>query len=461
MIVTLVLSDVLRDEIEAIAQSPLETAGVLIGSVVPSPNGDLRLLSRKIRWVNESAYLERGAERLSIASAGYVPALAEAEALGSVAVWVHTHPSGGIPLPSKHDRLVDIQIADLFRIRTGSPYFGALIFSWHSSGLTFSGYLSSKELDAITVDRLWAVGDTFRLTRSFDSNLPKLAPIFDRNIRAFGNAVQATLNDIRVGIVGCGGTGSAIAEQLVRLGVRDFILIDPDILSVSNVTRVYGSTPSDVGRAKVDVLAEHLNRIAPDTRLNQIRSMVTLEPVARQLTSCDFIFGCTDDNAGRLVLSRIPTYLLTPVIDCGVLLTSDQTGTLIGIDGRVTILTAGHPCLVCRGRVDLARASAELLTPEERIRRQDEGYAPALGGTEPAVIAFTTLVSATAVTELLERLIGYGPQPRPSEILLRIHDREISTNVVSRKKGITVTLRLTKSDADRATPTWSRRGPHE
>src|SRR5260221_10684091 len=67
---------------------------------------------------------------------------------------------------SKHDRLVDIQIADLYRTRTGSPYFGALIFSWHSSGLTFSGYLSSKESDAITVDRLWAVGDTFRLTRS-------------------------------------------------------------------------------------------------------------------------------------------------------------------------------------------------------------------------------------------------------------------------------------------------------
>ena len=157
-----------------------------------------------------------------------------------------------------------------------------------------------------------------------------------------------------------------------------------------------------------------------------MQAMITLEPASRQLTSCDVIFGCTDDNAGRLVLLRIPTYLLTPVIDCGVVLTSDHTGALIGIDGRVTILTPGSPCLVCRDRIDIPRASAELLTPEERIRRQGEGYAPALGGTEPAVIAFTTLVSATAVTELLERLIGYGPQPRPSEVLLRIHDRQIS-----------------------------------
>src|SRR6185312_5142960 len=96
---------------------------------------------------------------------------------------------------------------------------------------------------------------------------------------------------------------------------------------------------------------------------------------------------------------------------------------------RVTVLSSGQACLVCRNRIDLRRAAAELLTPDERKRRADEGYAPALEHTEPAVVAYTTLVAATAVAELLERLIGYGPTPRPSEILLRCHDREISTNI--------------------------------
>ena len=73
----------------------------------------------------------------------------------------------------------------------------------------------------------------------------------------------------------------------------------------------------------------------------------------------------------------------------------------------------------------------ELRTPEERLRLADEGYAPALGQQEPAVIAFTTLVAAAAVSELLERLVGYGPEPRPSELLLRWHDREASTNIVT------------------------------
>src|SRR5207237_6714921 len=61
--------------------------------------------------------------------------------------------------------------------------------------------------------------------------------------------------------------------------------------------------------------------------------------------------------------------------------------------------------------------------------RMDEGYAPALGRTEPAVVTFTTAVAAAAVGELLERLIGYGPEPRPNEVLMRCHDREISTNI--------------------------------
>ena len=92
------------------------------------------------------------------------------------------------------------------------------------------------------------------------------------------------------------------------------------------------------------------------------------------------------------------------------------------------MLAPGAACLVCRDRVDLRRAAAEMLEPGERQLRTDEGYAPALGAVEPAVVTFTTQVAAAAVSELLERLIHYGPEPPPSEILLRSHEREVSTN---------------------------------
>jgi len=430
MTVTGVLPNRLADEVREAARLPVETAGVLIASVAAAHDGDLRLLGRELRWVDPAAYLTREADRLAIASEGYVAPLSEAETLGAIAIWFHTHPGeDGIPRPSKHDHEVDRQIADLFRLRTGSPYYGALIASPRPAGIAFTGSLSEEGREAVAIDRIWEVGDSWRLARADDSALPSLPPMFDRNVRAFGGAIQATLSDLRVGIAGCGGTGSAVAEQLVRLGVRHLVLLDPDHLSASNVTRVYGSTPEDVGQLKVDVLRRHLSAIAPGLRVQTSATPVTQEAAARALITCDVVFGCTDDNAGRLVLSRLPTYLLMPVIDCGVLLSSGEDGMLTGIDGRVTVVTPGTACLVCRNRIDLARAAAELLTPEERIRRADEGYAPALGRVEPAVVAYTTAVAAAAVNELIERLTGFGPTPRPSEVLLRLHERHISTNL--------------------------------
>jgi molybdopterin/thiamine biosynthesis adenylyltransferase/proteasome lid subunit RPN8/RPN11 len=430
MTVTVVLPQYIADDIDAVARLPVETAGVLIASLVSTEEGNIRLLATSMHWVPESSYLRRGGDHLSIASEGYVPFLAVAEQLGGVAIWVHTHPGmESAPRPSEHDWKVDEQIGDLFRLRSGSLYYGTLIFSPRTVGLAFSGYIQPEGGSLLQIERLWQVGERFRLTRSFILPDREIDAIFDRNVRALGGAVQQTLGDLQVGIVGCGGIGSAVAEQLTRLGVRNLVLFDPDELSASNLTRVYGSTAANIGESKVDTLAAHLKHIAPETRCNLVKSMITMVHAARRLCDCDIVFGCTDDNAGRLVLSRFSTYLLTPVIDSGVLVTSDPNGTLRGIDGRVTTLVPGHACLVCRGRIDLARAAAELMTPQERQRRENEGYAPALGRTEPAVVTFTTFVAATAVSELLERLIGYGPDPRPSEVLLRFHDREISTNI--------------------------------
>jgi molybdopterin/thiamine biosynthesis adenylyltransferase len=430
MNITLVLPENVGTAIEEAAQSPLESAGVLLATYLKAPNGEIRLLGRRIVMVEEASYIHRAHDGMSIASSGYVGALGEAETLKAIPMWFHTHPgTEGIPLPSDHDARVDAAIADVFRIRADSSFYGTLIVSPRpDGGLAFSATLRPDNGSPVPIDRIWRVHDGWRLYRAIDSPAKPLASVFDRNVRAFGMAIQQTLADLRITIVGCGGTGSAVAEQLVRLGVRRLQLIDGDVLSESNVTRVYGSTPKDIGRPKVEVLRDHLSAMAPDLLCETHVSMVTFEATARHLIGWDLIFGCTDDNAGRLVLSRVATFLATPVIDVGVLLSSDVNGVLIGIDGRVTVLTPGSACLVCRDRIDLGRAGTELRTPEERQRLEDEGYAPALAGVEPAVVVFTTSVAAAAVNEMLERLIGYGPKPRPSEILLRLHEREISTN---------------------------------
>jgi hypothetical protein len=435
MITTLVLPDPLADDIAIATHNPLESAGVLLARRVEDGQ-NVRLLGRSMHWVPQSAYREQSRYHMLIGSEGYVRALGAAEADNAVPIWLHTHPGdNGMPLPSKHDRQVDHEIGDLFQLRSGSGFYATLIASPRGDGFVFSGEITPERGRTVPIDRVWSVGDRWRLLQNFAREATAPAAIFDRNVRAFGPDIQHVLGDLRIAIVGAGGTGSAVAEQLVRLGVRQLLLIDNDTLSASNVTRVFGSTPQDVGQPKIEVLCAHLLRIAPDLVCSTVQGMGTKKSVAKALRSADVVFGCTDDNAGRLVLSRLATFLLTPVIDVGVLLSSDHAGVLTGIDGRITTLTPGAACLVCRNRVDMGRAAAEMRTPEERQRLADEGYAPALGQVEPAVVAFTAAVAAAAVNEFLDRLIGYGPPDRPNETLLRLHEREISTNRAKPRAG--------------------------
>lgn len=435
--VTLVLADAISEAIRDSLLEERETAGVLLVGVAKDADGNLRLLGREIHWVPDESYLERDVDGLSIASEGYVPALARAAEIDATALWFHTHPgSGSSPRPSRRDKRVDEEITELFKLRTESDNYGTLICAVREGQLVFTGHVDVDGTGRRPIERLWEVGRRFRLTAADDA--PKAAEVpglFDRNVRAFGGDVQRVLGVLDVAVVGCGGTGSAVAEQLVRLGVRHLTLIDPDVLTESNLTRVYGSTPSDLGENKAVSLARYLLRVAPDLKVESHPATINTERVARKLIRADVVFGCTDDNAGRLVLSRLATYLLTPVIDSGVLLTSDDADLLTGIDGRVTTLVPGAACLVCRDRIDLRRAQAEVLSPEERHQLQAEGYAAALPGLEPAVVTYTTMVAAVAVGELLERLVGFGPEPAPSEVLLRFHDREVSTNVALPRPG--------------------------
>jgi molybdopterin/thiamine biosynthesis adenylyltransferase len=434
---TLVVPPDITARFEAVLGNDLETGAVLLASTGRAPDGSIRLLAREFHEVPTAEYADRRPDEMTITSSGYVAALGRAEEIGAVPIWLHTHPGvEATSRPSVRDREVDRALADVFKVRSSREMYGALILAHNESELDFSGHLDVAGT-RLPISRLWEVGPRLRLTTAHDSSRRKhpASSLFDRNVRALGGPVQRVLGDLHVGIVGCGGTGSAVGEQLARLGIRQFTLLDPDTLSESNLTRVYGSAPDDVGTNKATLLGDHIELIAPDARVTAIEQTVTTESAARHLVACDVVFGCTDDNAGRLVLSRFATYFLTPVIDCGVLLSSDSSDQLIGVDGRVTILVPGGACLVCRDRVDLQRAQAEALTPAERKRLQDEGYAPALPGVEPAVVTFTTGVAAAATAELLERLIGYGPDPVPSEVLIRFHEREFSTNTAAPRPG--------------------------
>jgi proteasome lid subunit RPN8/RPN11 len=196
---TLVLTTALADELLQAAQRDVEVAGVLLVRILDTAGGDRRLLGRAVRWVPEYEYIQQTPIGLQIPSTGYVPSLSEAEKNGEVAIWFHTHPGrDAIPQPSSHDQKVDQQISELFRIRSGSPYYGTLILSPRRENCAFTGTIHHEDRTVETIDQLWIVGERWRLLSSFNSETAEVPIIFDRNVRAFGPAMQQALSALRI-----------------------------------------------------------------------------------------------------------------------------------------------------------------------------------------------------------------------------------------------------------------------
>lgn len=268
------------------------------------------------------------------------------------------------------------------------------------------------------VDVLRIVGD--RVQVLLGDERQNLANLFHRQVLALGADGQLVLGCMHIGVVGAGGTGSAVSEQLVRLGVGRITVIDPDIITETNVTRVWGSTLDDVDGPKVNIVARSAATIGVGTIVTPIQDTIAHEAAARALRHCDVVFGCTDDNVGRLVLSRLAYIHLIPVLDMGVRI--DTNGVRVtAIDARITYMTPGSACLDCRGWIDHERLAAEALPEDERIALEAEGYVVGLGDPDPAVVPYTTAVAAHAVGDLLSRLFGFGPVPNDQIIQFHAH----------------------------------------
>jgi hypothetical protein len=274
------------------------------------------------------------------------------------------------------------------------------------------------------------IGDRFRFF-SQNAGAGVDLNIYDRQVRAFGPDLQLLLKSLCIGVVGGGGTGSSVVEQLIRLGVGQILVADPQCLVESNVTRVYGSRLTDAGTSKVELAHRLGSEIGLGTAITPLNRPITFQSTLKEFRNCDLIFGCTDDQWGRSLLNRLSAYYLMPVFDMGVKIDSVD-GIIRSVQGRVTLLMPGAACLFCRGRIHADRIRAEVLdatNPDEADRLRREGYAPELEGADPAVITFTTTVAAAAINQMLHRLTGFmGEVANFTETIYRFDANHIGKN---------------------------------
>lgn len=90
---------------------------------------------------------------------------------------------------------------------------------------------------------------------------------FDRVARLMGEDAIARMHRARVVVFGVGGVGSFAAEALARTGVGELVLVDFDLVCVTNTNRQMHALRGNIGKPKAEVMAERLRLVHPTAKV--------------------------------------------------------------------------------------------------------------------------------------------------------------------------------------------------
>jgi hypothetical protein len=384
---------------EAAARDAAETCAV--GSVHPAANpaGRSRYTVHDMRIAPASAYIDRSAAHAALTPEFMVEVANHARATGAGVILLHTHP-GEQPLEgfSGIDDDGEEPLAAYFKARLpGRAHFAGVVT--HSD-------VFLRELGGGPAAAPTGVG---KRVRRYGVGTPgDNDERYDRQVRAFGPEGQAALRHAYVALVGAGGTGSIIAQELAHLGVGRMLVVDHDVVDTSNLNRLLGATLSDVGRPKAQIAHSAVKAINPNAQVESIVGDVVDPAVAARLTEADFIFCCTDSMASRALINQLAYQYLIPAIDMGVAIRV-AGGHVASVTGRVQMLAPGLGCLVCGDGLDGDQVRWEMMSAAQR---RADPYFENASVPQPAVMPLNGVVTSAAVAMFLSAFTSYPGEAR-------------------------------------------------
>ena len=157
--------------------------------------------------------------------------------------------------------------------------------------------------------------------------------------KEIGKKGQEKLRKSTVVVVGIGALGSNSAELLARAGIGNLILIDRDVVELSNLQRQRIFDESDVGKPKALAAKEHLMKINSDTKIDFFIDDLNFENIDKILKyKIDLILDCTDNLETRFLINDFCIKNKIPFI----------YSSAVGSKGYVfNIIPNKTPCLKC------------------------------------------------------------------------------------------------------------------
>lgn len=405
--------------IESNAQA--ESAGFMF--VVPRSQHDNTRVYEHVEWcpVPAEGFLEKSRFHLELTDEFRAGVIKRAHDLGASMVEFHSHLGRKPARFSPFDRRGLREFVPHVRWRlSNKPYFAVVATRTDFDGLAWiRDDDQPQHLDGIVV------GERMYQPTQLSSLVADDAR-YDRNARFFGQNGQDSLEAASVAVVGVGGLGTHVVQQLALLGVGRLLLIDSEEVEETNRNRYVGLRQCDPvpGILKVELGRRIAGEINTELEVVTIPEPLRSQPAFDAIIESDYVFGCLDNDGSRFVLNELCLAYGKTYLD----LASDivEEGKRYG--GRVCVVGEDAGCLVCYDELDLDAARIDLMDDEQKMDYADIYGIPLtdLGRVGPSVVSINGLVASLGVTEFM--LMATGVPRQPKKILTYYGERGVVTN---------------------------------
>ena len=217
-----------------------------------------------------------------------------------------------------------------------------------------------------------------------------------------GSSSEENFRNCCACVIGLGGGGSHIVQQLTHLGIGSFLLFDADHVEDSNLNRLVGATQADVNAKtpKTVVAARLIQGISPIASI--IARLEKWQQSAMLVRNADVIFGCVDSFSERRQIENTARRYLIPYVDVG--MDVHDIGGQFAISGQVILSMPGELCMKCMG-----------FLRDDLMAREAANYGAA--GNRPQVIWPNGVLASLAVGIFVQLMSPWHKERRRVEYL--------------------------------------------
>ena len=161
---------------------------------------------------------------------------------------------------------------------------------------------------------------------------------YARNVPALTEAECALLRTKKVAVIGCGGLGGHIIDQLCRIGIGSIRAVDGDCFDETNLNRQLLSQVSLLGSGKANAAFMHAGRVNPQVQVDAVSEYLTETNADRIILSCDLVIDALDNIPSRKILASACTKAGIPYVYGAIAGWVAQAGISMPGDGLIETL---------------------------------------------------------------------------------------------------------------------------